>query len=114
VPGTGGRYASTVYAGNQAINEPEYSPGAYWHGSERPSLPAEEQLIDEIFARYGHMTRWQLRDFSHTLPEWQDPQGSSRRIDPADILRSAGYSDEAIDDIAAELEESVLADSIFR
>jgi uncharacterized phage-associated protein len=112
------------------INEPEYSPGAYWHtviGSKRNNevqlvtdavpndqlSPAEEQLIDEVFARYGHMTRWQLRDFTHTLPEWHDPQGSSRPIDPADILRHAGYSEAEIRDVAAELEESALADAIF-
>jgi uncharacterized phage-associated protein len=66
-----------------------------------------------VFARYGHMTRWQLRDFTHTLPEWHDPQGSSRPIDPADILRHAGYSEAEIRDVAAELEESALADAIF-
>jgi uncharacterized phage-associated protein len=113
------------------INEPEYSEGAYWHGyiapkanhevdlRDRASVPnahlsaAEEQLIDEIFDEYGHLDRWQLRDLTHTLPEWEDPAGSSRPIDPADILRYSGYSEEQIRDIASDLEETRLADTFF-
>jgi uncharacterized phage-associated protein len=75
--------------------------------------PAEEALIDETFEKYGRMTRWQLRDFTHTLPEWTDPQGSSVRIEHRDILRQGGMSDEDIAAIESELEESALADAIF-
>ncbi|MCA1791519.1 MAG: SocA family protein [Thioalkalivibrio sp.] len=113
------------------INQPEYSPGAYWHtvvaGKQNNEVrlvsdavpndhlsEAEEQLIDEIFARFGYMTRWQLRDYTHTLPEWRDPDGSSRPIDPADILRTAGFSEDDIRAVASELEEARLADSLFR
>ncbi len=112
------------------INEPEYSEGAYWHEHIAPKenhevrltgraipnehlSPAEEALIDEVFAKYGRMNRWELRDFTHTLPEWEDPKGSSRLIDPADILRNSGYSDEQIRDIENDLEETRLADAIF-
>lgn len=112
------------------INEPEYSEGAYWHEHIAPKAnhevrltgraipnehlsPAEEALIDEVFAKYGRMNRWELRDFTHTLPEWEDPKGSSRLIDPADILRNSGYSDEQIRDIENDLEETRLADAIF-
>lgn len=112
------------------INEPEYSEGAYWHRFISPkadhevslataTIPnehlsaAEEELIDEVFAKYGHLSRWELRDLAHTLPEWEDPNGSSRPIDPAEILKSAGYSDEQIRDIENDLAESRLADAIF-
>jgi len=112
------------------INEPEGSEGAYWHTLIGPKQdnevrlvtedvpgdqlsPAEEALIDEIFAEYGQMSRWQLRDVTHRLPEWQDPRGSSVRIDPADILRYEGYQEEDINEIAQELEESAIADAIL-
>lgn len=75
--------------------------------------PAEEALIAEIFGKYGGMTRWQLRDFTHTLPEWTDPQGSSMRIEHRDILRYGGLFDEEIAGVEADLEESALADTIF-
>jgi uncharacterized phage-associated protein len=111
------------------INEAEYYRGGYWDRHIGPkqnhqvalrgTVPndqlsrAEEQLIDEIFEKYGAMGRWELVEFTHTLPEWDDPQGSSRPIDPASILRDAGYSDDDIREIAADLDEVALADSIF-
>jgi uncharacterized phage-associated protein len=112
------------------INEPAQSQGAYWHRYIAPKhnhevrlvspdapndqlSPAEEQLIDEVFHKFGRMSRWELRDFTHTLPEWRDPRGSSRPIDWADILRGEGYSNEDIDEIAADLEESAIADALF-
>jgi uncharacterized phage-associated protein len=114
------------------INEPEESVGSYWDAhiapkqnhevslrNARANLPhdqlsrAEEELIDEVFAKYGRMTRWQLRDFTHTLPEWEDPRGSSRPIDPATFLRHAGYSDEDIAELEGELNDLALADHLF-
>lgn len=112
------------------INEPEVSAGSYWdryiapkrdhevslRGGECPRdqlSAAELALIDEIFEEYGHKSRWELRDFTHTLPEWQDPRGSSRRIDPADILRCEGFSEEEIRGVASDLEESALADTLL-
>jgi len=75
--------------------------------------PAQAALIAETFEKYGRMTRWQLRDFTHTLPEWTDPQGSSVRIEHRDILRYGGLSDDEIAQIESDLEESALADALF-
>ena len=37
---------------------------------------AEENLMREIFAQYGHLNRWHLIDtVMHKLPEWRNPQG---------------------------------------
>jgi len=35
---------------------------------------AEESPLPEIFASHGGKTRWQFRDFCHTLPQWQERQ----------------------------------------
>ncbi|MGO4213848.1 Panacea domain-containing protein [Terriglobus sp. 2YAB30_2] len=64
---------------------------------------AEEKLLSEIFDKYGRMTRWQLRDFSHTLPEWHDPDGSSAAISTREILAVQGVPE---DDILAILKEN--------
>lgn len=61
--------------------------------------PAEEKLLDTIWEEFGGMNQWELRDFTHTLPEWQDPNGSSLPIHIRDILMSEGFSDEDITDI---------------
>lgn len=83
---------------------------------ERPSgqlSPAEEALIREVFEKHGRKSRWELVELSHELPEWQHPHGSRLPIDHADILRNEGFSEEEIGEIAAELEESALADILF-
>jgi uncharacterized phage-associated protein len=106
------------------INEtPEPGRESYWHRyiSERrghevalrdgvPSdqlSPAEEALIDEIHAQFGQMSQWELRDYSHTLPEWQDPEQSRLPIEIRDILLADGLSEED----ACEVEENIRAEA---
>jgi uncharacterized phage-associated protein len=75
--------------------------------------PAEEALIDEVFAKYGRLKRWELVELTHELPEWIDPQGSALPILPADILRHAGYSDQVIAEMEAEWEGAAFAQALF-
>jgi uncharacterized phage-associated protein len=56
--------------------------------------PAEEQLLDAVWQEFGKMNQWDLRDYSHTLPEWRDPKGSSLPIEIRDILLGEGFSEE--------------------
>jgi hypothetical protein len=66
---------------------------------------AEENLMREIFQQYGYRNRWDLIDnVMHKLPEWRDPEGSSRPIHPRDILQAAGESEEEIRAVIKELE----------
>ena len=58
------------------------------------------------------MNKWRLRDYTHTLPEWRDPHGSSFPIDPADILRGEGRSDEEITSLVEKAEEDWFLDSL--
>lgn len=106
--------------------EPDPTSPSYWHCyiSERhdhevqlnqptPSdqlSPAEEALLDDIWAEFGHMTQWQLRDYSHTLPEWQDPQGSAIRIQVRDILRAEGFDETDIKSVEDALAAESFAD----
>ena len=72
--------------------------------------PAQEDIIDRVYAQYGHMHRFQIRDFTHTLPEWSDPNGSSIPIRPKDVLLAQGVSADDADEIVSALEdESMLA-----
>ena len=65
---------------------------------------AEEELIDEIFSRFGHWDRWKLVEHVHTLPEWMDPGGSALPISYGAILRAGGKSEEETAVIEQELE----------
>ena len=124
-------YGPVVSATLDRINEREMYEGGYWARHITPKrdhevslrepdvVPrdllsrAEEDLIDEIYRRYGHLTRWQLVEMTHTLPEWRDPSGSSRPIDPADILRSEGFSDEDIEGMQSDWDAAAHAAELF-
>ena len=85
------------------------APEAYTVKS-RMEVPDDSELsdyevgvLDQVYAKYGHLDRWDLVDFTHTLPEWTETT-SSVSIDPADILRAACKSQKDIERIAAEAE----------
>ncbi|MBI3322650.1 MAG: SocA family protein [Candidatus Omnitrophica bacterium] len=64
---------------------------------------AEVALIDEIHKQYGHLSKWDLRDLHHKLPEYVDPDGSCVRTEYRDILRAVGRTDAEIVSILADL-----------
>ena len=66
------------------------------------------EVLNEINREYGHLTPWQLRELTHRLPEYEDPNGSSYPIDPTEILRSVGKSDHDIEVCTREAEEAYL------
>ena len=72
----------------------------------------EMRVLDAIDEQFGQMNIWKLRDYTHTLPEWRDPRGSSLRIDPAEILRAADKSEKEIERISREAEELWLIDTV--
>jgi uncharacterized phage-associated protein len=129
-------YASLPYgpipsATLDRINEPEFYSDGYWNRHIAPKVNnevslresttvpndqlsrVEESLIDEVYSTYGNLTRCELVDLTHTFPEYQDPQGSSIPIDPSDILRAEGYSDEEIGEIRSVWEEAAYARELF-
>jgi len=73
---------------------------------------AEENLIDEIFAQYGSRSRWDLVDFCHRLPEWEDPHGSAFPIEFRDILKAGRKTDLEIAAIQDELESLAVAEAL--
>ncbi|MDR3741714.1 MAG: Panacea domain-containing protein [Terracidiphilus sp.] len=74
---------------------------------------AEERLLTEIFSEFGQMNRWALRDYTHGLPEWRDPNGSSLPISVRDILEAQGVSVQDISDITDDLNQADKADQLL-
>ena len=74
---------------------------------------AEIEILDHVYSQYGHLGKWQIRDFSHTLPEWADPQGSSLPIATQDIFRALGKKAEEISGMIARLDEDRAIDALF-
>lgn len=74
---------------------------------------AEEKLLLEIFGTYGTWNRWKLRDFTHSLPEWRDPKGSSIPIEIGEILTAQGVSEDEIRGIGADMKAADAADRVL-
>ena len=76
----------------------------------------EKQILESVLERYGHMTQWKLVDVVHTFAEWKEPTEDGPRstpIDPIDILKAQGASDEQIKDFEEQEENDRLLDQIF-
>lgn len=74
----------------------------------------ETDILDEVDEKFGSLHRWELRNLTHALPEWQDPRGSSVEIDPAVVLRAEGVSEEDIKEFTAQAEAIRAFEAIFR
>jgi uncharacterized phage-associated protein len=66
---------------------------------------AEIKILEEVHSRYGHMNEFDLSEYTHKLPEWKNPHGSSIPIKVETILLAVGKSRDAIDEIAEEIRE---------
>jgi hypothetical protein len=64
---------------------------------------AEIALIDETFEQYGRLSRWELRDLHHKLPEYVDPGDSHIPISCENILKALGKTETEVAAIVREL-----------
>jgi uncharacterized phage-associated protein len=87
------------------ISEPEnYEVHLLKQAGDDELSEVEEDLIGEIFREYGYKSGWELRDYCHALPEWQDPNGSAIPIQISDILRAGKKTEAEIVAVEDELE----------
>ena len=111
---TDGPRPSLRSAWHELISQPQnYEVGLVQNPPPSDELSiAEERLIDEVFGQFGRMSRWELVELSHKLPEWQDPEGSALPIDYEQILRAAGRTAEEASAIVQELCNLAVAQSV--
>jgi len=72
----------------RADNEIAAAPGVSVDDLDELS-EADIECLDKVWDRFGGMTKWQIRDWTHdrgNVPEWEDPNGSSRPIPLERIL----------------------------
>ena len=67
---------------------------------------AQESILEDVYREYGALSRWQLVDLVHTLPEWRDPHGSSIPLTLRDLLGAGGMDEDQVE----EIEESLLGE----
>jgi uncharacterized phage-associated protein len=73
----------------------------------------EIELLKEIYSEFGDMDQFELADYTHELPEYEDPKGSSIPTDLRKLLRVLEYSDEEVTQIEQELEEEERIKMLF-
>lgn len=67
---------------------------------------ADIAVLDAVWEEFGHMTQWQLVDWTHdphNVPEWEDPHGSSSFIPLRRMMDALGIENAA--DREAEVRE---------
>jgi uncharacterized phage-associated protein len=74
---------------------------------------AELALLDEIYARFRGWDEWRLVAYTHSLPEWSDPKGTSVAIPFEDILRGARVSQKDIEAVAENAAADRYMDSVL-
>lgn len=78
---------------------------------------ADLLVLDEIWDKFGHLDKYQIRDYTHLhCNEWKDPDGSSIPITHETLFKVLNFSDEksqglisrlnAVDDINAAFSAS--------
>ena len=67
----------------------------------------ERGILAEEHEQYKNFSFAQLKKLTHDLPEYHDPDGSSLPIDPTDILREAGWSQEDIREVLVDARQEV-------
>ena len=73
---------------------------------------AEEDLLRHIYSMHGGKSQWQLRDETHDLGEWVDPEGSWLPIEYRDILKAGNKTEAEIAEIESELQALALVEGM--
>lgn len=60
------------------------------------------KYIEFISEKYSSWTASELRNYTHTLPEWKEPYGYNRKIHFADIMKALGKDDDEIKEAKEE------------
>jgi len=74
----------------------------------------EEGVLEKARKEIRSFAPWDVPKWLHeTCPEWSDPHGSSRPIDPTIILRNAGRTESEIKTIEKSIEDFNQLEAVF-
>jgi hypothetical protein len=74
----------------------------------------ERDLIKSTWEKFGQLPDGKLYKLVHGLPEFKDPEGSSARIDPEEILRHANWNEEDIKRAELEAKREMILNQICK
>jgi uncharacterized phage-associated protein len=73
----------------------------------------EEEIIQQVYQLFGHLDPFEVAEWTHDLPEWQDPHGSAIPISVEEVLKNLGKSDEEIEEIQQEFIREAYLDQVL-
>lgn len=73
----------------------------------------EEEIIQEVYQEFGHLDPFEVAEWTHDLPEWQNPHGSAIPIAVEDILKNVGKSAQEISEIQQEAIREAYLDGVL-
>ena len=71
-------------------------------------------LINDVFKEFGNKSFGQLKNHIHSLPEFDDPGGSSNPIDWNTLLKATGWSDEDLITIRQEFDAKAKFENMLK
>lgn len=88
-------------------------PNGYDIGLKNANIPtpkdalsrAEIKMLDELHEKFGHMDKWQLRDFTHELPEYTELKSGRESISYEDILQAVGFVETTAKEVSQGIHE---------
>ncbi|EIV5803168.1 TPA: SocA family protein [Klebsiella aerogenes] len=74
---------------------------------------ADLNVLDTVYHAFGHMNKWQIRDYTHDhCTEWSDPNGGAFTINPDNVFRALGKSEEQVRHLSNRMREFLELDRI--
>lgn len=73
----------------------------------------EEEIIQGVYQRFGHIDVWKLSELTHFFPEWKNPYGGAIPIRVEDILRELGKSEADIEAIQKNIQKENYLDILL-
>ncbi|MCY3973814.1 MAG: Panacea domain-containing protein [Candidatus Dadabacteria bacterium] len=75
---------------------------------------ADIETMDSVWDKFGHMSRWEIVNYTHDhCPEWEDPEGSSRPIELDTLFKALGFSKTQAKALKEQIAEQEAIDRIF-
>jgi len=75
---------------------------------------ADLAVIDTVWAQFGRMDQWALRDYTHkNCAEWIDPKGSSLGIEEVTVFTAVGRSAPEATKLAQDIKTQRELDRVF-
>lgn len=76
--------------------------------------PAEVSVLQTVWAKFGAMDKWEIRDWTHKhCAEWRDPNGSSYPIQYETLARALGFDESSAKELAAQIKSEQEVDRLL-